>query len=407
MHGRYRALLRRPGAVGLVGSGLPARLPIATYGIGLLALARERCGSFDVAGSVVAAYTLAAVVSGLFVGRLVQRLWFPTLLRVLALLDAAALVVGVVAIHCHAPLALILTAAAVIGLLLPPVGVVVRNRWSSLTTDPVELHLALFLESALDEAVFVVGPAMIGGMGVAVGPEAALLAAAAIATVGGVGLSRFRGGAPVRVAGDGAGAGRGAALPRLYLGVGALGIAFAAIQVGVFTSTRAEGTPGSAGVVLTGFSVVSLVAGLAVGSRGRIGTLRQGLALLGAALVIPAVLAGSPLVLALLLAPAACAASPSVAVGFAQAARTVAADRRGVALAWCGAALSTGLAVGSAGAGAVADRAGGSAVLLAGALVALVAALLCPRSDLAGRGGAARDSSHAVRVGAAGTGPGD
>ena len=54
---RYRSLFDHPGVLRLVLTGLPARLPIAAYGIGLLVLLRERYDSYVVAGAAAAAYT--------------------------------------------------------------------------------------------------------------------------------------------------------------------------------------------------------------------------------------------------------------------------------------------------------------------------------------------------------------
>ena len=397
---RYRTLLTRPGATALVAAGIPARLPIATYGIGLLALGRAQYGGYGPAGAVVSAYVVAAVVASLLLGRLAQRRWYPRLLVVAAVVDAAALVALVAAAHAGVGPAPLGALAVLVGLALPPAGVIVRARWAGLVPAG-QLDAALFLESAFDEAMFIVGPLLVTALGAALGPGTALLLAAAVTTAGLLGLAAtsphtdvppHEGGAP-------------SPLPRrtlalLYVGFLALGTGFATIQVGVLAGS--PDAPARAGELLTWFSVLSLVAGLIAGRLGLAAPLRTGLAVLGAALLIPPLAGPSPtLMLALLLVPAALAASPSVALGYGQAAALTPADRRGPVFAWCGAALSGGLALGSGLGGLAADLAGPSAPFVAGAVAVLIGAAVAPRAI------AARDCSSDLGTAAAGAGVGD
>ena len=397
---RYRTLLTRPGATALVATGIPARLPIATYGIGLLALGRAQYGGFGPAGAIVAAYVVAAVVASLLLGRPAQQPWYPRLLAVAAVVDAAALVALVAASHAGAGPVPVGGLAVLVGLALPPAGVIIRGRWSGLVPAG-ELDAALFLESALDEAMFIIGPLLVTALGAALGPGTALLLAGAVTTAGLLGLAATSGQVDAsqhveRVPSP---------LPRrtlavLYAGFLALGTGFAAIQVGVLAGYA--DAPATGGEILTWFSVLSLVAGLTAGRLGLVAPLRTGLAVLGAALLIPP-LAGpsSTPMLALLLVPAAVAASPSVALGYGQAAALTPAARRGPVFAWCGAALSGGLALGSGLGGLTADLAGPSAPFLAGAVAVLIGAAVAPRAV------AVPDCSRDLGVAAAGAGVGD
>jgi predicted MFS family arabinose efflux permease len=397
---RYRTLLTRPGATALVAAGIPARLPIATYGIGLLALGRAQYGGFGPAGAVVAAYVVAAVVASLLLGRPAQRPWYPRLLVAAAVVDAATMVALVAAAHAGAGPIPVGALAVLVGLALPPAGVLVRGRWAGLV--PVgELDAALFLESAFDEAMFVAGPLVVTALGAALGPGTALLLAAAATTAGLLGLAAtsrqcrtpsYEEATPSPLPQR--------TLALLCAGFMALGTGFAAIQVGVLAGFPE--VPATGGGILTWFSVVSLVAGLAAGRLGVAAPLRTGLAVLGAALLLPPMAGPSPaLVLALLLVPAAVAASPSVALGYAQAAALTPSDHRGPVFAWCGAALSGGLAFGSGVSGLAADLAGPSAPFLAGAVAVLIGAAVAPRAV------AARDCSRDLGVAVAGAGVGD
>ena len=276
-----------------------------------------------------------------------------------------------------------------VGLALPPAGVIVRARWAGRVPAGRALHAALFLESAFDEAMFIVGPLPATALGAALGPGTALLLAGALTTAGLLGLAATsphtdvpppEGGAP-------------SPLPRrtfalLYVGFLALGD-----RVRHDPDRGAGRVPGRAGqgrrCRCRWFSVLSLVAGLIAGRLGLAAPLRTGLAVLGAALLIPPLAGPSPtLMLALLLVPAALAASPSVALGYGEAAALTPADRRGPVFAWCGAALSGGLALGSGLGGLAADLAGPSAPFVAGAVAVLFGAAVAPRAI------AARDCSR-------------
>lgn len=404
---RYRDVLRPRWARRLVLTGIPARLPIASYGIGLLALARERYGSFEVAGTVVAAYTAAVVVSGVVVGRRASRSGFPRLLAGLTLLQAA-LLAGVVALAAQqAPTTLVVASAALLGLAVPPAGVVVRSRWAGRLADRESLNLALFLESALDEAVFVLGPLLVGLLGAVAGPETALLTAGALTTLGCLGLAAQRVGA---LPSDDEPVARHTPsfdIARLCAGVVTLGVAFAAIQVAAFAFTREIGVPAAAGPVLTAFSAASLVAGVLAGRRSAAAPVRAGLAVLAVSLVPAAVAASTPIGLALLLLPAACAASPSVALAFAQAVGLSTEAHRAAAFAWVSASLGVGLAAGHASLGSVAEHGGATAVLLTGAAAAGLGVLLAPGRALAAASPIPAHSSRGLGVAPAGAGARD
>jgi len=392
MSARYRSLFRHPGAIRLVGFGLPARLPVATYGIGLLALLRDSTGSWGVSGVVAAAYTLTVVVSQVTLGRCAQRWWFRAILAISSVLHGATMFGLLVAVDDGAGALPIAALAGALGLLQPPAGVVVRSRWADLLTDHRELDLAMFLESALDEAVFVVGPAAVSGLGVVAGPAAALALACTVTCAGNLGLCTLDMGGYVEVRRQ---PGPRTALLRLALAFMALGMAFAAVQIGVFAATAAGGAAASAGIVLSSFSVVSLVAGVLLGRRLISAPMRAALLVLGAALLLPI---GAPAhavgILVVLLLPAATAASPSMALGFRQAAEAASPQLRARAFAWCSAALGVGLATGNVTAGLVAEGFGWRAVFLLGALVALApGAAVAPR-HLEVHSASATDSSH-------------
>ena len=79
-------------------------------------------------------------------------------------------------------------AAAVTGLVLPQVGPLARVRWRPITQDAGRdqrrlVDAAFSYEGAADEASFVLGPALVGGLAAVVAPGAALVVAAVVLAV--------------------------------------------------------------------------------------------------------------------------------------------------------------------------------------------------------------------------------
>jgi MFS family permease len=380
--GAYRALVAHPGAPALIGAGFLARLPISTYGIGLLLLVRQTHGSYTLAGVVVGAFGVAAVVGGPVAGRGYDRFGQARMLPAATAAQAAALVAVVVAATRAAPLPVLLAAAAALGLLVPQIGVLVRARWTALLDDPDRVQTALFLEGAIDELTFVVGPLLVTGLGRLMGPGWALIAAGALASAGTLALAAQRSTQPApaaRARRRADGGWRDGRFTALCVAFVALGGAFAGIQVGVLAATRESGAAWTAGPVLAVFSAISLVAGLAGGAVGATAVpgrrFRTTLVVLSAGLVLPALVAPAPVGLAALLSLAACVASPAVATGYAVAGRAVPAAHLTEGLGYVTAGLSLGLAAGTALAGTLADLAGARAVFLAGAVLGAAGAL--------------------------------
>src|SRR3954470_11345898 len=126
------SLLRSPGVPGLLLAGVPGRLPMAAYGIGLLALGRGVYGSFSVGGMLAACYTAAAILSGSVIGARIDRPWFARRLPVLAGIHLALVAVMAVVASAAAPPTLVGLLSVVVGATVLPVGVITRASWTAL-----------------------------------------------------------------------------------------------------------------------------------------------------------------------------------------------------------------------------------------------------------------------------------
>jgi MFS family permease len=402
----YRSLIARPGATALLGAGLLARAPIATYGIGLLLLVVAGHGSYALAGAVAAAYGLAAVVAGPLAGRHYDRYGQARLLPIATAAQAVALVAVVGCVRLAAPVPVLLAATALLGLSVPQAGVLVRSRWAAMLDGSGLLHRALFLEGAIDELTFVAGPVLLTAVGRLAGPATALLAAGAVTSAGTLLLARQRSTDPGRVRTVGSRSWRSPGFIALCTAFAAVGAVFGCIQVGVVAATRASGDGWAAGPVLAGFAAISLVAGLVLGARPVTGPpgrrYRRAVAVLAAGMVLPALAVSPPLALSGSLVVAACAASPAVATGYAVAQCLIPAPRLAEGLGFVTAGLSLGLAAGTALAGLAADAGGARAVFLCAAGIGGAGILAAGRQPPAAR---SRVAEHSSRTAVGGTRP--
>jgi hypothetical protein len=336
--------------------GLLARSSIATYPIGLLILVTSAYGSLTVAGLVTGVFGAAAVVAGPVAGRGYDNYGPARVLPVAAVLQVFALLLVVVGAVFRVPVPLLLAGAAVLGLLVPQAGVLVRARWVATLTDPASLQRKLYLEGALDEATFVLGPLLIAGLGRLSGPAVAVLVAGLVAAAGGLVLSRLSW--PSRPASS-LSLRAPLGLWRLALAFACVGGVFACVQVGLLTAA-----PSLAGLLLAGFSLVSLVSSLVASSIGF--SYRAAVAMLAVGLLGAGLTVGRSAAWLLPLAVAACAAAPAVASGYGQAERFTRDGGIVASLGLVTAGLNLGLAGGTALAGAIGDAGGARAVLLLG-----------------------------------------
>ena len=81
---------------------------------------------------------------------------------------------------------------AVSGASLPQIGAMVRGRWVHVLSAHRERHTAFAAESVADEVVFVTGPALVTFLSTAWAPEAGLVMAVAVGTVGALLLAAQR-----------------------------------------------------------------------------------------------------------------------------------------------------------------------------------------------------------------------
>lgn len=385
---RYRDVVREGGVVPAFVASLIGRLSLGMTGLSILLLVRQSSGSYGAAGAISAAYALAFAAGAPARARSADRRGpVPVMLRC-SLVQPAALVALAVLGSRGAPALLLAVLAVLGGLFVPPLGSVMRALWATrLPTS--SLPTAYSLESVLVELCFVLGPTLVAGLAVWLGPAAALIASGVVSLVGGLGMAMSRGVRAVSPEPDvvhvRAGPLTSPAVRALLLTILWIGTSFGAVEVAMPAFAEQTGSrPATAGILLAVWSVGSMIGGLVYGgiatTRSHTAQMRYLVAAVAAASALPLVAPG-PLTMgvALLLYGTTIApfmACNSVLLG--------AAAPRGTtteAFAWNGSMIFAGVALGTSVAGALIDWRGATA----GLVVTAVAGALTLGVSVAGR----------------------
>ncbi len=263
----YRSVLRTPGALRFAVSGFVGRFPMAMMTIAILLVVRHRTGSYGLGGAASAAHTLTQAAMTPLVGRLVDRYGQSTVIPRLLAVFLGGIAVLTVAAAAHAPVWLLFAGAVIAGAGQLPYPSLVRSRWTYLLASHDQLSTALALESAADEAIFIIGPVVVTALSVW-DPLASPLLAGALALCGTLVFVGARSSEPPRFAAEsGSGAWRIPAMWVLIVSSVLIGVVFGSVEVSVIAFAQRRGAGGLAGLLLGVVAFGSMVAGLWYGAR--------------------------------------------------------------------------------------------------------------------------------------------
>ncbi|GGF42582.1 MFS transporter [Marmoricola endophyticus] len=384
----YRRLLALAGPAYVLVAFL-GRLPLAMSQLGTLLLVSTATGSYGAGGAAAGSLAVANAVGSPVAAAVADRRGQRPVVLVQSLLGAVGLVVLVHLAASGVGEAGLVAVAAVTGLALPQVGPLARVRWRPITAgDGHQRRLvdaAFSYEGAADEASFVLGPALVGVVAVAVSPSGALVIAAAVLAVFGCAFGLHR-----TAALTGASAAGGAVVRRsgrlvtgafvvLLLAQAAIGVLFGSSQTGATVLTTAAGQPGLAGLVHATLGIGSVTAGLAtaflperVPHERRWLVAAVALAVLSVPLLLVDTVASAFLAVLLL----GFAVAPYMIAVFTLGERIVPPARVGAALTLLAAATGVGYALGSSLAGRLSDSHGHTAAFAVTVTTTCLAALL-------------------------------
>jgi predicted MFS family arabinose efflux permease len=382
---RYRSVLREGGVAPAFGASLIGRLSLGMTSLAILLMVRQSTGSYAAAGLVSAAYAIAFAVGAPARARSADRRGPVRVMVRCALVQPVALAILAQLAGRDAPVGALVVPAVVGGLFVPPIGAVMRALWAA-RLAPSSLPSAYSMESVLVELCFVIGPGLVAGLTVWIGPAAALLASGLVSMIGGLGMAASKGVRAVRPHDDvvhgRAGPLTSPAVRALLLTIVWVGASFGAVEVAMPAFAEHTGSrPATAGILLAVWSAGSMLGGLIYG--GRVSTqpaavqMRYLVTAVALTSVLPLIAPGPVTMgIALLLYGSTIApfmACNSVLLG--------AAAPRGTtteAFAWSSSMIFGGVALGTAAAGALIDAAGptaGLAVTTAAGALTLVASL--------------------------------
>jgi MFS family permease len=362
-----------------------ARLPIGIDGIATVLFLRHEGKSFGVAGAAAGALALGAALGAPFSARLIDRLSARVLIW-LAVGHACGLVALIALAVAHAPSILLIPVAFLTGATMPTVSSVLRSAYATLLAHERSLIPSAFaLEAVITEAIFIVGPLTTAALTWLVSAAAALVLAAAAVVVG---TAWFLAELPGEIADrraphdpdrHWAGALRSPGLQTIVIAMLPVGFSFGAIEVVLPAFADAHGERQLAGVLIAVWSLGSALGGLIYGARPRLVPLRT--MHLWTAVAVPAgmaplMLAGSPLAMGLLVIFAGLPIAPLIATRNELAGALAMPGAETESFTWPLTAMVSGVSLGAAAAGALADGPGWRAAVVVAVVASALGALL-------------------------------
>ena len=377
--------MRTPRIARLYASMVLARLPIGIEGIATVLFLRHEGRSFSVAGATAGALALGSALGAPLIARLIDRLG-PRVLVSLAAAHAAGLLALIALAAGDAPAVPLVVVAFAVGCTLPTVSSVMRGSYSTLLADtPGLVSSAFALEAVVTEIIFIAGPLVTAALAWLLSAAAALVLAS-IAVV--AGTTWFVAELPAEIAErrvleadrqHWAGALRSPGLRTIVIAMVPVGFAFGAVEVSLPAFADAMGNRQAAGVLIAIWSLGSALGGVIYGARPhalplrRMHLLTAFAAPLGIALLL---LANSQAEMALLVIFAGAPIAPLIATRNELAGVVALPGSETEAFTWPLTALVSGVSLGAAVAGALADGAGWRAAVLAAVAAAAVGALV-------------------------------
>jgi len=296
----YREALTTPGTIRPVLSSLLARFPIAMVGFSVLLYVQRETGSFATAGLVGAGMLVGVAFGSVAQGRIIDRLGPTRPLLIVTVLFASAITALVLAIEAGAPTVAMVPLATAAGVSEPQVGSASRSLWARLLPPGPAREAAFAYESISMEVFFILGPAFAAlmvampwpGLGVVIGAAGMVVGAFTFALAP---VVRAWGPAERRASRPLLGALTSPGVQTLVIAAAGFGVVVGFVEVAVPAAAMAVGERTLGGLMLSVWSLSSVLFGLAYSLRPRPRDIR---------LRVPVLLAGFGLLVGVLAIPA-------------------------------------------------------------------------------------------------------
>lgn len=275
----YRSILAHPGAKAFTFAGLLSRLPIAMFNISLILMVQIQYGSYEMAGRVAAVGIIVWAAQTIPSAQLVDRWGQRAAMVPLLALFTAGTVLAIWTAMNRGPEWLLLLAAGIASL-TGPLGSLTRARWSHLLHSDRDIHTAFSLEGALDEVLFIGGPALATIVTTTIWPGAGLVVCLVGCLVGSAILLAQTSTEPPRrlatahssgAAGSTRSGGLGLRLPAAVIAVSliatGLGLVFGAGDIATVGFADELGYKSISGALIGAIAIGSFTGGLLYGAR--------------------------------------------------------------------------------------------------------------------------------------------
>lgn len=266
----YRPLFAIPGAMRFLAASALSRVGGAMFGVALIVMIATRRDSYGLAGAVSAGGIVVLAAAGPFIGRLVDKHGQRRASLPFILMTFVAGLVTVVLSAAGAP-AWTLFVGYAVSSFLPEMGPMSRARWAHLLRDePDALHAAMSLEQVVEEAAFVLGPVLGVLAATTLFPEAGLLLAYIVFTLGSVLFLSERRSEPPLVPHDERPHGLAIQRPGVAAVAAALfmvGAVFGGNEVVAVAVAEEAGSTRMSSVILGAFALGSALAAIIFGTR--------------------------------------------------------------------------------------------------------------------------------------------
>lgn len=269
MFDTYRVILAHPGAKAFASAGLLSRLPISMFNISLILMVQIQYHSYEIAGRAAAIGVLVWALQTVPTARLTDRVGQRRAMIPLTVLFVVGASLAVWTAMTNGP-EWVLWIAVAIGSMSGPLGSLTRARWSHLLDSDKDIHTAFALEGALDEVLFIGGPALATILATIVWAPLGVIVCV-VGMVAGITILLAQRGTEPPTRKETGGGSLGLRLPAAVVAVTViavgLGLMFGAFDISVVGFADERGHKTWAGVLIGIISAGSLVGGLFYGSR--------------------------------------------------------------------------------------------------------------------------------------------
>lgn len=384
----YRTLFAAPGSAGFSIAGLLARLALPMTGIGIITLLAQLRGSYALAGAVSAAFVLSYALLSPQLSRLADNYGQSRILSLATATSVSGLLLLAFCTWAQAPAWTLFLGAGLAGF-MPSISAMIRARWTALYRGRPQLQSAYSLETVLDELSFIIGPALSVALSVSVLPQAGLLMAALLLSLGALCLLAHKKTEPPSNNINGAVRPLASVLSQpgvgpLVLMMVAMGLIVGTVDVASVAYAQQLDRPAAASLVLACYAAGSCLAGLMFGAWPAPWPLHRLLLLGGAGTAVttlPLLLANSIPTLSGAVFLAGLFFAPTMIVAMSLLEKTIPEQQLTEGMAWLLAGLNGGVAAGAALSGRLIDAHGAQA----GFTIALGAGALAAASAWLGR----------------------